>query len=499
MSINLSAFAHMLSSSPLAIYDPFLENLQLAAMSKNTEDFQNAISAIHTSSNRQSIAPAIEGVSIIPIQGLLAKRTSDVTMFDGQIRFGTAQEEIQAAALEVGNDESIHTVVLDIETGGGVTDAVFETGEIIRDLRSKKTVIAVISEMGASAGYWLAAQATKVFINPLGISGSIGTMSFHIDLSEMHKNEGSNVEIFRSGPLKGAGALNTALTKEQREMKQATVDSVAEQFISEVAKGRNLGIKKVRKLATGAVFIGQAAVDNGLVDGIASLDQVLSSLNSNGESGAVLGLSTGISGSLIGEITMAAATIAELKATFPDDSDFILSQAEKGATLDQAKGAWASVLEGKLKASESQNATLKAEAEARVNAEADAKLKAEADEKIKAEAEAKIKAEADAKLKKKGGDVRPPISNAPDANDEDDTGVSAIEGISEVELKDASKTLQKKVQALMRKGMNAIDAGMEVDRQYPNLRHLAVEQRNPGIKMDYEFNGVPSEYTHAKP
>jgi signal peptide peptidase SppA len=150
-----------------------------------------------------------------------------------------------------------------------VADKIYRAGE-------QKPTTAFIDDIGASAAYWLASQANKVYANQTAFVGSIGVYTIYIDSSERAKREGFSFHIFRSGPHKGVGEPGIGISEENRSAIQSNIDAAYELFIRAILRGRNgLNENELRQIADGRSFIGAKAKELKLVDGIATLEGVL--------------------------------------------------------------------------------------------------------------------------------------------------------------------------------------------------------------------------------
>lgn len=161
--------------------------------------------------------------------------------------------------------------------GGGVyeSDEVYEAILKYKE-KSKKKVYAYFANVAASGGYYIGCSADKIIANRNCLTGSIGVISAQfVDLSKLlHKHEISTA-IIHSGKNKTMGSPLEPFTKEQLEIMQAVSDECYEQFTEIVSKNRNIEIDKVKELADGRVYTAKQALENKLVDEIATFDEAV--------------------------------------------------------------------------------------------------------------------------------------------------------------------------------------------------------------------------------
>lgn len=170
---------------------------------------------------------------------------------------------IRAAA----GDESIERLVLHINSPGGMVVGTPEVGEAIREFNaSGKESIAFADTLMASAAYWIGSQASSIATTGSALVGSIGVIRPHVDATGAYEKMGLKVQIFRGGKHKVAGAMGTAMSKEQTDHIQAGVDACHERFQVAVNYRRKVDARHME----GQVFYGEEAQSIGLVDRIVS-------------------------------------------------------------------------------------------------------------------------------------------------------------------------------------------------------------------------------------
>ncbi len=161
-------------------------------------------------------------------------------------------------------NDNIKAVVIRVDSGGGTATAGEEMAEYVKQF-SKPVVISSAS-INASAAYEISSQADYIFVAKTTEIGSIGTIMQSYDYSELLEKLGIKVDSIASAESKDSSYGARPLSKEERQHYQRLVNQINETFIQNVADGRKMDVKDVRKLATGLVFSGIDAVDNGLAD-----------------------------------------------------------------------------------------------------------------------------------------------------------------------------------------------------------------------------------------
>lgn len=193
---------------------------------------------------------------------------------------GYNHEAFMKQLAKIKKDDAVKGVLLEINSPGG---AVYETAEITRALKQLQTekkipIYASMKSQAASGGYYIAANADKIFAGEDTMTGSIGVIMSSMNYSGLMEKLGITDATIKSGTLKDIGSTSRPQTKEDKEVLQAFVDSMYGRFVKTVAEGRKMNEAEVRKLADGRIYDGAQAVENGLVDAIGYPDQALNAL-----------------------------------------------------------------------------------------------------------------------------------------------------------------------------------------------------------------------------
>jgi len=126
--------------------------------------------------------------------------------------------------------------------------------------------------MAASGGYYVACAAEKIVANPGSLTGSIGVIMHFTNMEDLFRKVGLRASVIKSGRYKDAGSPFRDMTGEERQLLQALIDDVHEQFVDAVSEGRGIEKGKVIEVADGRVFTGRQALKLRLVDELGDLD-----------------------------------------------------------------------------------------------------------------------------------------------------------------------------------------------------------------------------------
>ncbi len=171
--------------------------------------------------------------------------------------------------------DSVKSVVLRIDSPGGVVGPSQEIYEEVRKLAARKKVVVSMGSLAASGGYYIASPATVIYANPGTITASIGVLIKFSNLEGLFGKLGISSTTIKTGSFKDAGAPDRPLSPEDRAMFQAVIDSTHEQFVKAVAEGRKLPVDDVRKIADGRILSGEQAKAAKLVDKLGNLQDAI--------------------------------------------------------------------------------------------------------------------------------------------------------------------------------------------------------------------------------
>ena len=225
--------------------------------------------------NKEQGYENIQGVGVIPINGIIAKR---MNMFS-EISGGVSTQLIARDFKEAMNDPGVRAILLDIDSPGGTVDGTQELANMIYESRKRKPITAFTDGMMTSAAYWIGSAADEIYISGDTTQvGSIGVVASHVDVSKAEERAGMKTTEIVAGKYKRIASRHAPLSEEGKATLQEMVDYLYEVFIGDVAKSRGVNEQKALKMADGKIFIGKQAVRAGLVDGVSTFSQVVEKL-----------------------------------------------------------------------------------------------------------------------------------------------------------------------------------------------------------------------------
>jgi len=225
------------------------------------------------------VTAGVEGVSGVGIiGGTVGLIKAEGVIVDGISGYGTVGSESIVKLLErAREDPFIKAVVIRINSPGGSASASQEIYQAIKEFkRSGKPIVVSMGEVAASGGFYIASAADAIFASPSTLTGSIGALIAIVNLRQLMHKLGVDAETIVSGPFKDTGSLFRELRPEERQLLKQLIDDVYNQFLEDVAAGRNLPVSKIKPFADGRVLTGRQACKLKFVDKLGGLQDAIS-------------------------------------------------------------------------------------------------------------------------------------------------------------------------------------------------------------------------------
>jgi len=187
----------------------------------------------------------------------------------------TDSESILEQILDFKKTKNIKAVIVRINSPGGAVGPSQEIYDELRKLDQKMPVVASLSSVAASGGYYIALGARYIIANPGTITGSIGVIMHKPNIAELLKKIGIKTTVIKSGPLKDLGNITRDLTPEERHVLESVLHDIHAQFIEATSHSRKLPLEKVKAIADGRIFSGRQAHQLKLIDAIGNFSDAV--------------------------------------------------------------------------------------------------------------------------------------------------------------------------------------------------------------------------------
>lgn len=270
----------LLGATTWAIQPEFMSSMlaSLELIGKGGAAAEHAVAALEEAkkieaARRQSISASTGGaVVVLPIYGIITQGSSFWSYYFG----GTSTETFTMQLRQALADPNVQAIVLDVNSPGGTVSGVEELAAEIYAGRKKKTIVALSNTLNASAAYYLSSQASKLYVMPSSLTGSIGVYQTHEDDSKFLETVGVKLTLISAGKFKVEGNSYEPLTDEAKAAMQKMTDGYYAMFVKAVARGRGVKVDAVKNgFGEGRLLMAADAIAQGLADDYATLDAVL--------------------------------------------------------------------------------------------------------------------------------------------------------------------------------------------------------------------------------
>jgi len=208
-----------------------------------------------------------------------AEQHTALVEVDGLIGPGAeaSAERINSALRAAFEDTRTKGVVLRINSPGGSPVQAQTIYDEMRRLRKKYPKIplyAVVEDLCASGGYYVAVGADRIFVSPSSIVGSIGVRMDSFGVTGLMEKLGIERRLLTVGDNKGM--LDPFLPLEEKHKRYALelMNEIHQQFIAVVREGRGKRLKETPDMFSGLIWSGRKSIELGLADALGTLDEV---------------------------------------------------------------------------------------------------------------------------------------------------------------------------------------------------------------------------------
>lgn len=216
-------------------------------------------------------------IALIDVDGVLSNASASGILGDGEHPVSLLLEKLDRAR----KDPDVKAVILRINSPGGTVAAselMFREVEHFRRATGKP-VAAVMMDVAASGGYYLACACDPIVAHESTVTGSIGVVMLLFDVTGTLSKIGVKPTTIKSGESKAAGSPFEQLSERDRQIFQGIIDQMYDGFLKVVRAGRpKLSEDQIRALADGRVYTARQALEAGLIDRIGTLRDTVAGL-----------------------------------------------------------------------------------------------------------------------------------------------------------------------------------------------------------------------------
>jgi protease-4 len=215
---------------------------------------------------RSAMLPADEDhVALVALEGVISANSD-----------ANANTVVTGLRAAFDAERSMAVIIAINSPGGSPVQSGYINDEInrLRDLHPDKKVYAVIADIGASGGYYVASAADEIYADKASLVGSIGVISAGFGVNGLLEKVGVDRRVYTSGESKNFLDMFSAEREQDREFWQGVLNVTHKQFIEVVKRGRGDRLLDDPQIFSGLIWTGEQAVEKGLIDGLGSAGYV---------------------------------------------------------------------------------------------------------------------------------------------------------------------------------------------------------------------------------
>jgi protease-4 len=238
-------------------------------------DFSNPFALLKLLAPPKTSPPKGPRIAVIYAVGFITTGKSEEGLLGAET---VGSDTMLKAIRQAEEDETVKAIVLRVDSPGG---SALASDLIWNELRnSKKPVIASMSDVAASGGYYISMAAKKIYADPGTLTGSIGVVGGKLALGGTFNKVGIKTEVISRGANSGILSSEKPFSDSERKAMTALMQDVYDQFLDKALEGRKKAGKSMTrdelvKLAGGRIWTGRQAKENGLIDELGNLDDAI--------------------------------------------------------------------------------------------------------------------------------------------------------------------------------------------------------------------------------
>lgn len=212
-------------------------------------------------------------VLIIPVNGIISDSPKKGVIVDEPSMVQNIVSQLQLAEA----DPEIKAVILKINSPGGsvtASDILYHEIALFKE-RTGTTVTAMIMNMAASGGYYMALPADLIVAHPTSVTGSVGVIFLLPKLYDLMDKIGVGVTATTSGKNKDMGSPFRETTEAEEKMFQDLTDSLGKRFVDLVVKHRKISEESIENVSTARIYLADQALSLGLIDEIGYINEAV--------------------------------------------------------------------------------------------------------------------------------------------------------------------------------------------------------------------------------
>jgi protease-4 len=213
-------------------------------------------------------------IAVVHVSGAIVSGPSGFDPIDGPV---SGSDAIVEYVRRANRDRSVRAIVLRIDSPGGsatASDVIWRELMIARE-RADRPIVASMSDLAASGGYYVALPANVIVAQPSTLTGSIGIYGGKFVTGGLFEKLGVRIESVSNGKHAEMNSPARPFNAEEKKKFEAQLQTFYDQFVEKVAESRKSTPERIDQLAQGRVWTGRQAKENGLVDHLGGLGRAI--------------------------------------------------------------------------------------------------------------------------------------------------------------------------------------------------------------------------------
>jgi protease-4 len=214
-------------------------------------------------------------VAVVYVTGVINSGNGGYDPLNGEV---TGSMRLVKAIRAARADDLVRAIVVRIDSPGGssiASDVIWRELTVTKNEKPERPVVASMSDLAASGGYYVAMAAPSIVAQPGTLTGSIGIYGGKFVTGGTYEKLGAHIEGVTIGRNAGLESPQRPFNESERQKLREQIGSFYKGFVEKVAAARKLPVARVDQLAQGRVWTGAQAQQHGLVDALGGLDRAI--------------------------------------------------------------------------------------------------------------------------------------------------------------------------------------------------------------------------------
>lgn len=206
---------------------------------------------------------------------LIAILYAEGSITSGSGRDGITDKRYVKELEKLKNNDKVKAVVFRVNSPGGSAFASEQIWKAVTDLKKEKPVVVSMGDVAASGGYYISANASKIYAQPNTITGSIGIFGMFPNIEGLTNKIGLSFDNVKTHKLADFGDITRPMREDEKMIVQNYVERGYDLFLKRCAEGRGVSIDSINAIGQGRVWTGNQALEIGLIDEIGGIDDAI--------------------------------------------------------------------------------------------------------------------------------------------------------------------------------------------------------------------------------